>query len=151
MLAPFLDGNRIRACRLAFASLAASVLLLSGCASQAPQHGATTGARPNVVTVSQLKTMVENGEAIGVIMGQIDGSGTVYRLNNEQRDALRADGMPVAVLDHMKDTYEHAIRANPDLAKSNDRWIKVGDYWYGGLPAGWPRDWLVGPLPGGGR
>ena len=152
MLASSVDGTRDRSSATWGACLAVAVLALVGCGSQATTGRATTpGARPEVLTVSQLKTMVENGEAVGVILGQIDGSGTVYRLTNEQRDGLRADGMPVAILGHMQDTYEHAIRANPDLAKSNERWIKIGDYWYGGLPAGWPRDWLVGPPPGGGR
>ena len=32
---------------------------------------------------------------------------------------------------------------NPDLATSDDGWIKSGDYCYGGLPAGWPREWAV--------
>ena len=43
----------------------------------------------------------------------------------------------------MQDTYDRAIQKNPALAKPDEHWIKMGDSWYGGLPASWPRDWVV--------
>jgi len=93
--------------------------------------------------------MLEQGETVGAILGKIDGSGTVYRLTTEQRAALRAAGMPVAILGRMEITYQHAITTNPALAKSDEHWIERGGYRYGGLPAGWPREWVVGaPAPG---
>lgn len=121
---------------------ALGAVLLGGCASG--PRSATPAVRPQVLTVPQLTTMVQNGEAIGVILGRIDGSGTVYRLSTEQRADLRANGMPAGVLSRMELTYQRAIAKNPDLAKSDKQWIQIGDYWYGGLPAGWPRDWVVG-------
>ena len=124
-------------------------LLIAACASHGARPQPGPDSRPELVTVPQLQRMGEQGETIGVILSKIDSSGTVYRLTTEQRAALRASGMPAAILSKMEITYQHAITANPALAKSDDRWIKRGDYWYGGLPAGWPREWVVGaPAPG---
>ena len=137
--------------RPSFTSIAILVvsLALAACAS----HGASTKpastARPEVLTIPELRAMLEKGDPVGVILGKIDSSGTVYRLSTQDRADLRASGMPPAVLSKMEIMYQHAIGTNPDLAKSDDRWLKVGDYWYGGLPAGWPREWVVGaPAPG---
>jgi len=144
MLAPSMVGTRARSwCGMAML-LAGGLGLLSGCATQRERGNPAPGARTQALTVPQLRTMLDEGEAIGVIIGQIEGSGTVYRLTTEQREALRANGMPASLLGLMQSTYDHAIAKHPDLATSNDRWIKIGDYWYGGLPAGWPRDWVVG-------
>jgi len=124
-------------------------LLIAGCASHGARPKPGPDARPELVTVPQLQKMLEQGETVGAILGKIDGSGTVYRLTTEQRAGLRAAGMPAAILGKMEITYQHAITTNPALAKSDERWIKRGDYWYGGLPAGWPREWVVGaPAPG---
>jgi len=51
--------------------------------------------------------------------------------------------MPVSILGLMQDTYDRALQKNPALAKSAEHWIKMGDSWYDGLPASWPRDWVV--------
>jgi len=51
--------------------------------------------------------------------------------------------MPVSILGLMQDTYDRAIQKNPALAKPAEHWIKMGDSWYGGLPAGWSRDWVA--------
>ena len=124
-------------------------LLMAACASHGTGPKPAPTSRPEIVSVPQLQKMLEQGETIGAILGKIDGSGTVYRLSTEQRAALRASGMPAAILGKMEITYHHAITVNPDLAKSDDRWTRIGDYWYGGLPAGWPREWVVGaPAPG---
>jgi len=41
------------------------------------------------------------------------------------------------------------VKAHPELATSNARWTEIDGYWYGGLPYGWPREWVVGaPRPG---
>jgi len=93
--------------------------------------------------------MLEQGETVGAIVGKIDASGTVYRLTTQQRAGLRAAGMPAAILGKMDITFQHAVTVHPDLLKMDNNWIKRGDYWYGGLPAGWPREWVVGaPAPG---
>jgi hypothetical protein len=119
------------------------LLLLAACAAHTTRGGdGTPAARPAVVTVQRLKTLLLEGETTPALMAEIDQSGTVYRLTTEQRESLRADGMPPALLSRMQETYEGALRAHPDLAKSNDQWLKIGDYSYGGLPAGWPREWL---------
>jgi hypothetical protein len=117
------------------------VLLLVACAGQR-QHAATPAGRPQPLTVEQLKVMLDEGEAVGVILSRIESSGTVYPLTTEQRENLRAYGMPVEILSYMQLTYDRAIQRNPDLARSNDHWLRVGDYWYGGLPAGWPPEWV---------
>jgi hypothetical protein len=135
----------VRTRNLSWAGMAlCGAALLAACAT----HTARLPAKTAVVTVAQLEQMVQQGQPMGVIYGQIDGSGTVYRLTNAQRSDLRAEGMPATLLGYMDATYERAIRANPDLAKSDARWIQIGDYWYGGVPAGWPREWLTG-APGG--
>ena len=122
------------------ALLALASLLLAACAARREHAGVAPAARPEPVTVPRLQTMLDEGEAIEVILAEMESSGTVYRLTTAERDALRSEGMPVSILSFMEESYDRAIRRHPELAKSNDRWIKVGDYWYGGLPAGWPRD-----------
>ncbi len=104
---------------------------------------------PKVVTVPALKQMAEEGTTVYIMFGKIQGSGTVYRLTTEQTADLRADGMPVTLISYMQQTYEHATRANPALATSDEKWTQIDGFWYGGLPFGWPRDWVVGaPAPG---
>jgi len=127
------------------ALLALASLLLAACATRREHSNVAPAARPQPVTVAKLQTMLDEGEAIGVILAEMESSGTIYRLTLAERDALREEGMPAAILSFMQESYDRAIRQHPELAKSNDRWIKVGDYWYGGLPAGWPRDWVTGP------
>jgi hypothetical protein len=129
--------------------LAAAAVLLAACAARREPATAASGPRPKVLTVPEIKTMLEQGEQIPVIYGEIERSGTVYRLTTEQSKDLRASGMPASLLSMMEITYQHAIRQNPELARSNDRWTEIDGYWYGGLPYGWPREWVVGaPRPG---
>jgi hypothetical protein len=122
-----------------------ALLLFAACAARREHTGVAPAARPAPVTVPKLQTMLDEGEAIDVIISSMESSGTIYRLATAERDALRSEGMPAAILSFMQESYERAIRRHPELARSNDRWIKVGDYWYGGLPAGWPHDWVSGP------
>ena len=74
----------------------------------------------------------------------MQSSGTVYRLSPGQSEDLQNTGMPVALLSLMQMTYEHAVRQNPDLGKSDAQWTQIDGYWYGGLPFGWPREWVFG-------
>ena len=120
------------------------MVALAACASHTTSRTPQPAAAPRAVTVERLQTMVQQGEAVGVILGEIQGSGTVYRLTTQQQQNLRADGMPVAILDEMRNTYDRIVRQHPELAASNERWIKIGDHWYGGVPAGWPREWVTG-------
>ncbi len=119
------------------------IVMLVGCASHTTTRTSQPAATSRAVTVEHLQRMTQQGEAVGVILGQIQGSGTVYRLTTQQQQGLRADGMPVAILDEMRNTYGRVVRQHPELEASNERWIKIGDYWYGGVPAGWPREWLT--------
>jgi hypothetical protein len=130
--------------------LLAAALALGACAArrEAPP-AAVPEARPEVLTVPALQDMVEQGEPVNVLYARIQGSGTVYRLTTKQAKDLRADGMPASLLSLMELTYQHAVQKNPALASSNEHWHEIDGYWYGGLPYGWPRDWVVGaPRPG---
>ena len=131
---------------LARASAIVALVTLTACSTPARRASvdSTTGATPAVLTVPELTRMVEQGTPLGVIYGKIDGSGTVYRLTTQQAQDLRAVGMPVALVSHIQQTYDRAVQKNPNLAKSDEGWTKIGDYWYGGLPFGWPREWVVG-------
>ena len=124
----------------AIAILVATVAM-AGCATRTKRHA--DPAYAEVVTVPHLQDQLERGEAYGVLLSEIERSGTVYRLTTQQRAELRASGMPVSLLGFIQNTYERAIRARPELATSDEHWRKIGDYWYGGPPVGWPRDWLV--------
>jgi hypothetical protein len=128
------------------ASIVALIATLTACSTPAPRGkvDATTGSAPAVLTVPELQRMAEQGTPLGVIMGKIDASGTVYRLDTQQSQDLRAAGMPASLVSYVEQTYDRAVQKNPELAKSDERWTKVDGYWYGGLPYGWPREWVVG-------
>jgi hypothetical protein len=147
MLAPVVR-TRLRS-SAGVATSVAFIVMLAACATHSGGGTAASTSRPEALTVSQLKSMLSEGEAIGVILGRIDESGTVYRLTSEQWMKLSDAGMPGAILSKMQLTYDEAIRRHPDLAKSDQQWIKIGNYWYGGLPAGWPREWVFGTPPAG--
>jgi hypothetical protein len=141
----------IRRCALRAARillLVAGPALFAGCAAQ---HTAATGAspRPQVVTVPDILEMQSMSTPPAVIYGKIQGSGTVYRLTQEQRDALQPARVPNEIISYMQLTYDHAIQQNPELANSDSKWTEINGYWYGGLPFGWPREWVRGaPAPG---
>jgi len=138
------NGNARGVQSIASAITVAALVALAACTSHSTSHTAQPAAAPRVLTVERLQRMAQQGEAVGVILGEIQGSGTVYRLSGEQEQRIRADGMPVTILDEMRNTYDRVVRQHPELEASNERWIKIGDYWYGGVPAGWPRDWVTG-------
>ena len=141
------NGHARGARSVARAVAAAGLVTLAACASHTTSRTTQPAGAPRPLTVGRLQTMVQQGEAVGVILGEIQGSGTVYRLTSQQQQNLRADGMPVGILDEMRNTYERVVRQHPELAASNERWLKIGDYWYGGVPAGWPREWVTGAPP----
>lgn len=129
--------------------LTVGAVLLAACAAKRERAAVPAeAARPKVVTVPQLQNMAELGTTPAVIYSEIEGSGTVYRLTTLQSRNLRASGMPAGVLSFMELTYQHAVQTNPDLARSDAQWTEIDGYWYGGLPFGWPREWVVGaPRP----
>src|SRR5690349_19626612 len=104
--------------RPSFTSIALLVasLAIGGCASRV----ASTKPAATVLTIPELRAMLEKGDPVAVILSKIDSSGTVYRLSTQARADLRASGMPAAILSKMEIMYQHAIGANPDLAKSDE-------------------------------
>jgi hypothetical protein len=125
-------------------ALAAVALVLASCAGV---RRPSLSGPAKVLTVEQLSNMVLEGALPAVMYGEIESSGTVYRLTLEQYADVRADGMPASVISYMKLTYDHAIKQNPELARSDAGWTRIGNYWYGGTPFGWPKEWVVGAPP----
>lgn len=119
-------------------------LLVCACAARAPQSHAVP---PGVVTVGQLVAMARAGATPAALYAAVERSGTVYRLTPDQCERMRAAGVPATLLGDLELTYEHAIRANPLLESSDIHWHQVDGFWYGGLPYGWPREWVVGSPP----
>jgi len=121
--------------------------VLAACAGQkaaAPASPATPATPLPALTVPAITTMLEQGQQPAVIIGEIQRTGTVYRMTSQQAEALRASGSPASLVSFMKLTYVHATEQNPALAKSDEQWHRVGDYWYGGTPFGWPAAWVIG-------
>ena len=129
--------------RLVVVMAAAAMAFASACSSTSSPK-ATAPAKTEVLTVQQVQTMVNQGLSFTDIMGEIQQSGTVYKLTDDQSQRLRGSGFTATLLSFMELTYTHAIEANPALKKSNDQWHQVDGYWYGGRPFGWPEAWVVG-------
>lgn len=119
-------------------------LLACACATRTPHSPAVP---PGVVTVGQLVAMARQGATPAALYAAVERSGTVYRLTPDQCERMRAAGVPSTLLGDLELTYEHAIRANPLLESSDGYWHYVDGFWYGGLPYGWPRQWVVGTPP----
>ena len=131
----------------------ASAVLVAACASTSASRPATTAAaapvaaapaKTEVLTVQQIQKMIEQGRSFQEIIGEIQETGTVYRLSDAQAQKLRGSGFTATLLSFMQLTYNHAVEVNPALAKSNDQWHQVDGYWYGGRPFGWPEAWVTG-------
>lgn len=121
-------------------------LLLPGCGpSKKPRAPVAPGAPAGkILTVPQIERMVQMGTPPSVIYAEMQKSGTVYHLTEQQARDLRAVGMPAALINQLQLTYQHAIGKNPALATSGNYWTELDGYWYGGVPLGWPRDWVAG-------
>jgi hypothetical protein len=128
--------------------IAASVLSIAGCSGGRRRLAVPAGG-PRILTVPKIERMMQMGTAPSAIVDEIQRSGTVYNLTAQQTKDLRAVGMPVALINQMQLTYQNAIRRNPRLATSGNYWTQVDGYWYGGIPVGWPRDWVTGATAGG--
>ena len=124
----------------------ASAVLAAACASTSGPAAKSTAApaKTEVLTVQQIQTMVQQGQSFQQIMGEIQETGTVYNLSDDQSQRLRGTGFSATLLSFMELTYTHAIESNPALKKSNDQWHQIDGYWYGGRPFGWPEAWVVG-------
>ena len=121
----------------------AAMVLASACAGTS-KPAARAPAKTEVLTVQQILTMTEQGRSFEEIMGEIQATGTVYKLSDDQSQRLRGSSFSATLLSFMELTYTHAIEANPALKKSNDQWHQIDGYWYGGRPFGWPEAWVVG-------
>jgi hypothetical protein len=129
--------------RLVAAVAIASAVLAAACASTS-KPGTTAPAKTEVLTVQQILTMTEQGRSFEEIMGEIQETGTVYKLTDDQQQRLRGSSLSATLLSFMQLTYVHAVEANPALKKSSDQWHQIDGYWYGGRPFGWPEAWVVG-------
>jgi hypothetical protein len=138
--------RRLLAMTLASAVLAAACASTSGPATKSTTApaAAPAPAKTEVLTVDQIQNMVEQGRSFQEIMGEIQETGTVYNLSDDQSQRLRGSSFSATLLSFMQLTYTHAIEANPALKKSKDQWHQIDGYWYGGRPFGWPEAWVVG-------
>ena len=110
---------------------------------------AAPAAAPQILTVAAIERMVLSGQQPGVVLAEMQRSGTVYDLTTKQTQDLRADGMPASLLSEMELTRRYAVEKEPSLATSRDRWKEIDGIWYGGLPLGWPAEWVRrGPSTG---
>jgi hypothetical protein len=111
--------------------VAVSCLFCSGCVSSFPH--------PSPVTVAQILDMSAIGFPADEIISRIKASGTVYRLKASQLTELAEKGVPAAVIDYMQQTYIDAVKRDAAYEGWN-YWTMSDDYWYGGVPFGWPYD-----------
>jgi len=136
--------------RVTMILLAALTLAPVACGPTSERVEAPAG-QPMVLTVPAIQRMVLAGEPPAIVLGEIERTGTVYDLTTEQTKRLRADGMPASLISQMQLTRDHAIRQEPSLGTSRERWKEIDGYWYGGVPLGWPSAWVHGgPAPGAG-
>ena len=113
-------------------AIAAAVLFCGGCAMLGMQT-----AKP--VTVPQVVQMSKAGFSADEIIRQMKASGTVYRLQASQLAKLKEDGVADAVINHMQQTYLDAVKRDASYEDWR-HWSSLDDYWYGGVPYGWPHD-----------
>lgn len=138
--------RRRRLASALFALALTAGLVATGCGPRKPPRP-VTGA-PKLLTVPAIERMVQMGMTTPAIVAEIQKSGTVYNLTEQQIRDLRAVGMSPALIGQMQQTYQNALRKNPNLSRSGQYWAQVDNYWYGGVPVGWPRDWVGGTAPG---
>jgi hypothetical protein len=114
------------------ALVTAVVLLLGGCMTlKNALHG------PDPVSVAEVVDMSRAGVPSTEIIGEMQRSGTVYRLNAAQLADLRQQGVSDDVIDYMQKTYLQAVALDSAFA-ADDPWTMEGDgFMYGGYPYGW--------------
>lgn len=141
-------GGRHRAPVVFVAAALALGVLVAGCGGpKRPVRPGVGGTK--ILTVPAIERMVQMGTSPTVIYGEMQRSGTVYNLTTQQVRDLRAVGMPPSLISQMQLTYQYALKKNPQLASTGRYWTQIDNYWYGGVPLGWPRDWVAsGPAVG---
>lgn len=111
-------------------------LVLHGCSLM----GASERTPPPVI-VPEVIQMSKAKVPADAIIEKMRESGMAYRLTASQIADLHEQGVPDPVLDYMQQTYLNAERYDQALVDWN-RWSWAdGDFWYGGWPYGWPREW----------
>jgi hypothetical protein len=123
---------------------AGCIVSLAACAPSPTRRPAPGPAGSKLLTVPAIERMVQMGTPPQTILSEMQRSGTVYNLTTQQMRDLRAVGMPASIINQMQSTYRYALQKNPDLARNGRYWTQIDGYWYGGLPFGWSRDWVVG-------
>jgi len=81
----------------------ASAVLAAACASTG-KPTTTAPAKTQVLTVQQILTMTEQGRSFEEIMGEIQQTGTVYRLTDDQQQRLRGSSLSATLLSFMQPT-----------------------------------------------
>ena len=97
------------------------------------------GARPQPVTVPEVVEMSKTGTPAADIITKMRASGMVYRLKASQLADLKQQGVAPEVIDHMQQTYLNAVKRDASY-EDWQHWSRYNDYWYGGVPYGWPHD-----------
>ncbi|MCW5889181.1 MAG: hypothetical protein KIT14_01375 [bacterium] len=123
--------------------VAVALCVLAACAPRRRELAQPAG----IITVPTIVQWALAGTNPSDIYGEIERSGTVYRLTPAQSTSMSEAGVPNALLSRLQLVYENALAKNPSLATDDSKWRKIGDYWYGGTPVGWPRDWVMGAPP----
>lgn len=121
-----------------------------GLGAVAPVAAGEAEAPESAVTISELKDWALNGTDPKVMRGKIEESGTVYRMTPDATSSMREVGVPSAIISYMDLLYTNAVKNNPSLATSDEHWTKVGNYYYGGKPFGWPDSWTDDNAPAAG-
>ncbi len=98
---------------------------------------ATLREVPRPVRVPEIVELSKGGMPADEIIAKMRASGTVYRMTASQLADLQQQGVAGAVVDYMQQTYIDAVKR--DAAYGEWRhWSRYHDYWYGGVPYGWP-------------
>jgi hypothetical protein len=119
------------------------------CGPRSETASSAPAVAPQILTVADISRMVQSGQQPGVVLAEMQRTGTVYDLTTIQTQGLRADGMPASLLSEMELTRRYALEKEPSLATSRERWKQIDGIWYGGLPLGWPAEWVRrGPSTG---
>lgn len=124
-------------------ALVAMTVMLCALAACAPRRR-ELAKPPGIVTVPTLVQWAQSGTNPSDMYGEIERSGTVYRLTPAQSTSMSEAGVPNSLLSRLQLVYQNAIAKNPSLATSDADWREIDGYWYGGTPLGWPREWVVG-------
>lgn len=95
-------------------------------------------AGPERVSVAEVVDMSRAGVPSSEIIGEMERSGTVYRLSASQLADLRQQGVADDTIDYMQQSYLEAVAADAAFADDGPWTMENDGFWYGGVPYGWP-------------